>query len=217
MTEAGPFAYKCPCQDHALHLLESEFLFEVIDPETGMPAGEGEMGELVVTNLGRTCSPAIRFRTGDLVKLTSEACACGRQFRLLEGGILGRRDQMVIVKGVNLFPGAVAGVVEKFLEPGQEYRLEAYQREGTEELAVVLEEVSDQGRKNEEVAAAIAAELHLRFNVRLPVRTVARCSLPRSCYKSGRFVDRRRVGGYGWGTTRQGGWHDNGSDESAFS
>lgn len=193
MTETGPYGFQCPHQPRALHIIESEFLVEVVDPETGRPVGEGEVGELVLTNLGRICSPAIRFRTGDLVRLKSEACACGRRFRLLDGGILGRRDQMVIVKGVNLFPSAVASVVEKFLEPGQEYRLEAYRRDGTDELAVILEEVGDQ-RKNAEITAAIASALHLQFNVRLPVTTVARGSLPRSCYKSGRFVDRRRQG-----------------------
>src|SRR5205085_1882285 len=100
MTEMGAYGYECAAQC-GLHVNESEFIVEVLDPETARPAREGE---LVLTNLGRVGSPVIRYRTGDRVRLAETPCACGRTFRRLEGGILGRLDDMLIVRGVNVFP-----------------------------------------------------------------------------------------------------------------
>ena len=96
MTEVGAYGYECEAQA-GLHVNESEFIAEVIDPVTGAPAAEGE---LVLTNLGRLGSPLIRYRTGDRVRLAPAPCACGRTFQRLEGGILGRLDDMLIVRGV---------------------------------------------------------------------------------------------------------------------
>jgi phenylacetate-CoA ligase len=89
MTELGATGFTCQEQD-GVHLIESEFVFEVIDPNTGQAVGEGEQGELVATNLGRAGMPLIRYRTGDLVELDPSPCRCGRTFARLRGGILGR-------------------------------------------------------------------------------------------------------------------------------
>src|SRR4029434_9904621 len=102
--------YECP-GGGGLHSNESEFIAEVIDPVTAAPARDGE---LVLTNLGRVGSPAIRYRTGDHVRLAERPCPCGRTFVRLEGGILGRLDDMLIVRGVNVFPAAIEGVVRRF-------------------------------------------------------------------------------------------------------
>src|SRR5438034_3796172 len=107
MTEVGAYGYEC-AEQAGLHVNESEFVAEVIDPTTGAPARDGE---LVLTNLGRVGSPVIRYRTGDRVRLAAPPCACGRTFVRLEGGILGRFDDMLIVRGVNVFPAAIEGVV----------------------------------------------------------------------------------------------------------
>src|SRR2546425_2485645 len=96
MTEMGAYGYECAAQA-GLHVNESEFIAEVLDPATGAPAREGE---LVLTNLGRAGSPVIRYRTGDRVRLAGKAGACGRTFRRLEGGILGRPADMLILRGV---------------------------------------------------------------------------------------------------------------------
>ena len=93
-----------------VHLIESEFIAEVIDPTTGERAvADGETaGELVLTNLGRWGSPLIRYRTGDRVTLTRERCRCGRWFARMLGGIQGRIDDMIVIRGNNVFPSAVA-------------------------------------------------------------------------------------------------------------
>src|SRR6185503_13133777 len=98
--------FTCAKQD-GVHLIESEFVFEVIDPATCEPVVDGGQGELVATNLGRAGMPLIRYRTGDLVELDRSPCACGRTFARLKGGILGRADDMVIVRGMNIFPSAI--------------------------------------------------------------------------------------------------------------
>jgi phenylacetate-CoA ligase len=100
MTEMGAYGYECQAQA-GLHVNESEFIAEVIDPATGAASREGE---LVLTNLGRLGSPLIRYRTGDRVRLADGPCACGRTFVRLEGGILGRLDDMLIVAASTSFP-----------------------------------------------------------------------------------------------------------------
>ena len=116
LTETGPASFECWERPGGLHLLESEFIAEVIDPVTGRPAVDGELGELVLTNLGRTASPVIRYRTGDLVSRRLGTCACGRTLAWLEGGILSRADDMVTVRGVNVHPAAIEAVIRQFPE-----------------------------------------------------------------------------------------------------
>ncbi|HXP59759.1 MAG TPA: AMP-binding protein, partial [Dongiaceae bacterium] len=106
MTETGPVTYQCPARPGALHVLESAYLPEVIDPKSGVATPPGETGELVLTTLDRVGSPLLRYRTGDLVRPgAASVCACGRHELSLEGGILGRSDDMVVVRGVNVYPG----------------------------------------------------------------------------------------------------------------
>jgi phenylacetate-CoA ligase len=103
MTEMGAYGFECVAQA-GLHVNESEFIVEVIDPATGAPA---VAGELVLSNLGRLGSPLLRYRTGDRVRVAASPCRCGRSFLRLDGGILGRVDDMLIVRGVNVFPAAL--------------------------------------------------------------------------------------------------------------
>jgi phenylacetate-CoA ligase len=117
MTEVGPVTYECPARPGVLHVLESAHLAEVIEPETGRAVGAGATGELVLTTLARTGSPLLRYRTGDVVRCEGGRekgdvpCACGRYEMALEGGILGRTDDMVVVRGVNVYPSAVEEIV----------------------------------------------------------------------------------------------------------
>jgi acyl-CoA synthetase (AMP-forming)/AMP-acid ligase II len=106
-----------------LHILESDFIAEVIDPQSGQGVAPGQTGELVLTNLGRSGSPVLRYRTSDLVKRTeSTVCVCGSHEMALQGGILGRTDDMVTVRGVNLYPAAVEEIVRSCQGVG-EYRV----------------------------------------------------------------------------------------------
>src|SRR5437660_4969216 len=105
MTEIGPLGIECQENPGGLHLLETECLAEIIEPASAAHLPPGETGELVLTNLGRSGSPLIRYRTGDLVRADTDVCPCGRSFLRLKGGIVGRADDMVHVRGVKVTPG----------------------------------------------------------------------------------------------------------------
>ena len=113
MTECGTiFAFECNEQCGAIHIIEDHFIEEVIDPKTGEPVGYGQRGERVMTSFGRGFMPVLRYRTGDLVeKVESASCPCGRTFDLYRGGIIGRIDDMKIIRGVNVYPSAVENIV----------------------------------------------------------------------------------------------------------
>ena len=113
-SEVGAHSFECELQPGGIHLIESEFIAEVIDPQTGREAGTGEAGELVITNLGRPGFPVIRYRTGDLVRMNLAPCACGRTFARFDGGLLGRSDDMVTIRGVNVYPTAIENVIRQF-------------------------------------------------------------------------------------------------------
>ena len=188
LTEIGAYGIHCQYDKQAIHVNESEFIIEVINPNTGEYAPEGEVGEMVLTNLGRSCSPTIRFRTRDLVRLKKSACLCGRTFRMLDGGVLGRSDDMIIIRGINIFPPKVGEIVEGHLVIGEEYQMVAYSEKGGE-FKVMVELL--EGRNEEEVAKAIREDLRQRFEIRMDVEVVPVGILPRSEYKSKRFVDKR--------------------------
>src|SRR4029079_1852512 len=122
MTEIGPVAVEATDQRGRMYLLESEYLAEVLAPDQNTPVPPGEVGELVLTNLGRVGSPLIRYRTGDLVRVATDPDPAGRPWRRLDGGILGRADDMIHVRGNNLYPGPIEAIVRRFPEVA-EYRI----------------------------------------------------------------------------------------------
>jgi len=185
MTELGATGFTCE-EKAGVHLIESEFVFEVIDPATGWLVRDGEQGELVATNLGRTGSPLIRYRTGDLVELDPSPCRCGRTFARLKGGILGRADDMVIVRGVNVFPSAVEGVLREFPEIN-EFRIEVFSVGAIADLRNVIHAQS--GTKAA-LAQLVADRLHDRLLLRVPCELVPAGSLPRFELKARRVVRR---------------------------
>lgn len=191
LTEVGAYGIHCVFQDGAIHVNEAEFIFELIDPETGdLIEGDGT-GEMVLTNLGRTSSPSIRFRTGDIVKVKREKCPCGRTFRLLDGRIIGRVDGMIIMRGINIFPSQVQAVVEKHLEVGEEYQVVAYTEKGMAELKVLCELLDN--RPHGMILKKIEEELRNDFEIRIDVEAVPRGTIERSDYKSKRFIDKRET------------------------
>src|SRR3984893_14358914 len=137
MTEIGAFGFACS-QQQGVHVNEGEFIAEMLDPASGQPVQEGQVGELVLTNLGRWGSPAIRYRTGDLVRHGGYNCACGRTFLLLPGGVLGRADDMLIVRGVNVYPSALANILHRFPEV-QEYRIIVTRNSIMDEISLQVE------------------------------------------------------------------------------
>jgi phenylacetate-CoA ligase len=189
LTEVGAYGIHCQHQKGAIHVNESEFIIEVINPTTGESVLEGKEGEMVLTNLGRSCSPGIRFRTGDLVRFKKDTCPCGRTFRSLGGGVLGRSDDMITIRAMNIFPSQVGEIVERHLLIGEEYQVVAYARGGLEELKVLIE--FTEGRNGEEMTRTVREALRERFEIRMEVEGVPCGTLPRSDYKSKRFVDKR--------------------------
>jgi phenylacetate-CoA ligase len=151
------------------------------------PVGPGTRGELILTNLGRWGSPLVRYRTGDLVLPAKDpVCACGRSDLALEGGIIGRTDDMVFVRGVNVFPSAVEETVRRFPTVA-EYRVEVRTESGMTELALQLEpdpSCSEPGRLARDVETALRSS----FNLRIPVSLVAPGVLPRFELKAKRWV-----------------------------
>jgi phenylacetate-CoA ligase len=187
MTEAGPLAIECNGQHGGLHLLETECIAEVIDAATGLPQRDGEIGELVLTNLGRWGSPMLRYRTGDLVRLDPEPCPCGRIERRLKDGILGRTDDMIHVRGNNVYPSAVEALIRQVAEVA-EYRVEVDSSGSSPSLSVEVEPVPAA------VAAAVVERVDkvirdaLLFRAR--VVAVAPGSLPRFEMKARRILVR---------------------------
>lgn len=179
MTELGAYGYEC-AEQAGLHVNESEFIAEVIDPATGQPAMEGE---LVLSNLGRWGSPTIRYRSGDRVRVAEAPCACGRTFMRLEGGILGRLDDMLIVRGINVFPASIEGVVRRF--PAiDEFQIEVFRDGELDEVRVLVELEDPSGvRPVQEAFREV-------LGIRLQVAAVPLKSLPRFELKARRLVRR---------------------------
>ncbi|MGE3508067.1 MAG: phenylacetate--CoA ligase family protein [Vicinamibacterales bacterium] len=187
LTEVGPISFECWESPGHLHLNESEYICEVLDPRSGLPVPDGERGELVVTNLGRAAHPVIRYRTGDVVIRRSNPCACGRTYARLEGGVLSRVDDMVNVRGVNVFPAAIEAVVREFTEVA-EFRAVVSRQDALASLAIQIEVRGGDGRL---VASRVSSSLRQAFGLTVPVTIVEQGSLPRFEVKGRRFVIER--------------------------
>lgn len=187
MTEVGPVSYPNPAFPEILHVIESAYLAEVIDPQTGAPVGPGQIGELILTSLGRWGSPLLRYRTGDLVQIsTRPAAELGTVELALEGGILARADDMVVVRGVNLYPSAVDAVVRSV--PGiAEYRVELSNRGAMAEMWLKVEPTPD-CRDPVNLAPRLEEAFSTAFQLRVPVVLVERGELPRFELKAMRWV-----------------------------
>jgi len=180
-SEVGPWGY-ADAEQRGLHIIESEFIAEFLSVESGTAAAEGELAELVITTLGRVGSPVIRYRTGDLVRPSWNSSTSNR-FVLLDGGVIGRADDMMIIRGVNIFPSSIEQILHSFPEV-IEYRITASKEGEMDALGIEVED-----RLNE--PSRIATELQLRLGLRIDVVTVETGSLPRSEGKGKHFVDRR--------------------------
>jgi phenylacetate-CoA ligase len=181
-TEIGGHGMTCLAQC-GVHLNEGEFLIEVIDPLTLKPADEGE---LVITNLDRIGSPVLRYRTGDHVRINGDVCECGRTFVRMDGGIIGRIDQMLIVRGVNIFPSSLESIVRSFPRV-QEFRVIVDDIDAMDELLIVVEVSGD---NPEGVVTALGREAAHRLGLRVGVELAAQ-PLPRFEMKASRVIDKR--------------------------
>jgi len=186
MTEVGPVSYQCPAQPGTLHVLEAAYLAEVIDPATSLEVQPGEAGELVLTTLDRLGSPLLRYRTGDLVKPGERTrCMCGRCDLALDGGILGRTDDMVVVRGVNVYPSLIEDLVRAFPDVA-EYRAQLDCRQSMVELSLEVELDPKRGDPAL-LQKELERSLQTTLNLRVPVRILPAGSLPRFEMKAQRW------------------------------
>jgi phenylacetate-CoA ligase len=190
MTEVGPVSYECPARAGVLHVIERAFIAEVVDPATGQPVSAGGQGELILTNLGRTGSPLLRYRTGDLVKCGMRnaecgICACGSTDLALEGGILGRVDDMVVVRGVNVYPGAIEEII-RGVGGVAEYQVRVSRAQALAELTVTVEPAEP--AVGSEVAGRLTAAFESSLALRVQVALAAPGSLPRFESKARRWT-----------------------------
>jgi phenylacetate-CoA ligase len=181
-TEVGPWGVG-DRQGQGLHVIESEFIAEFLSLATGGPAKDNEEAELVITNLGRVGCPVLRYRTGDVVRPTWQHSGSNR-FVLLNGGVLGRNDDMFIVRGVNVFPSSIDHILRSFPEV-VEYRATVYRVSEMDRLRIEVEDRLEQPDR-------IAQEFKIRLGLRVEVETVPLSSLPRFEGKGRRFVDNRK-------------------------
>jgi phenylacetate-CoA ligase len=186
MTEIGPLAIECRDNPGGLHIVETAFLAEVVDPETGQAVEPGTLGELVLTNFGRLGSPLIRYRTGDLVRIDPKPCPCGCCFARLDGGILGRVDDMIVIRGNNVYPSALQTILHRFPEV-LEYRLTV---DRTTSLAALHIEVELAAADADAVIARIDQAIRAELLFRAELRAVPPGTLPRFEMKARRLVEK---------------------------
>lgn len=192
-TEVGPWGFGSS-DGQAIHVIESEFIAEFLPwkPDQGDVNGPSELDpekdlfELVLTSLGRVGAPVFRYRTGDLVNpsFSSERESC---FVRLESGVLGRTDDMIVVRGVNIFPSSIDAIVRSF--PAiTEYRLTVSKKGAMDAL---LLEFESNANSDEKTAEWLAEKLSIQLNLRFEVIRVSQGDLPRSEGKAKRLFDRR--------------------------
>lgn len=181
-TEIGPWGVG-DLAGPGLDVLEPWFHPEFLAVDTGTAAAPGELAELVITTLGRAGAPLIRYRTGDLVRPRWPDADAACPWVRLEGGVVGRADDMLVIRGVNVFPSAIDDIVRGFPEVS-EYRITVSTRESLDELALEVEDHLDD-------PARVARELQVRLGLRIDVTVVPPGSLPRFEGKGRRFVDHR--------------------------
>lgn len=186
MTEIASLGVESEDRPGGMYLLETEVIAEIVDPETLEPVPHGETGELLITNLGRVGSPLIRYRTRDLVRAGTAEDPAGRQLLWLEGGILGRSDDMVTIRGNNVFPSSIEAVLRE-LEEVAEFRIDVQTVREMHELCITVEPTPDAADRLESVQDAAARALKQRLGFGCQVKGAEVGELPRFELKGRRF------------------------------
>jgi phenylacetate-CoA ligase len=188
VTEVGHFGFECLNQS-GVHVIESEFLAEVFEPGTSNPVSDGKVGELVLTALCRTGMPAIRYRTGDIVQMTREKCDCGRTFSRLIGGVKGRMDGMITVRGINVYPSTIEDCLMSFPEIA-EFHVDIFDKLGMKEIEVKIEPhgLDPSGPEAIDLKEKVRQGLYQRLYLRADVVIVNPGSIPRPPGKAKRFT-----------------------------
>lgn len=190
----GPgVAMECAAAN-GLHVAEDQFYAEIVDPETLKPLPDGEWGELVFTTLTRECCPLVRYRTRDVTRIIAKECSCGRTHRKIDR-IVGRTDDMLIIRGVNVFPSQIEQVIVGFPEIAAQYQIILTNKGPLDRVELDVETVPDfpfdEIRKLEELKARLATELKSNLQIAVDIKIVEPKTIERSEGKAKRIVDLR--------------------------
>jgi phenylacetate-CoA ligase len=180
---------ECIQERNGAHVQEDHFLVEVIDPSSGRPLGPGEEGELVFTTLTKEALPMVRYRTGDISSLDATPCSCGRT-TLRMARVRGRYDDMLIIRGVNLYPSEVERILLSVGDVAPHYQVLVDRPGAMDELTVVCEPASD-GADRADLERRLEHALHAGTSLSMIVQVVDRGTVPRSEGKAVRVVDKR--------------------------
>ena len=190
----GPgVAMEC-VEQNGLHLVEDHILAEILDPVTHEPVPEGEWGELVLTTLTKEATPVIRYRTKDITRIIPGECACGRTHRRIDR-LHGRTDDMMIIRGVNVFPSQIENVCTAFPELENWYQIELTREKGLDVATLKIETVAgfdfDEVGKIQDLQARVKAALKAELNIAIIIKIVEPHTIQRSEGKAVRIVDLR--------------------------
>ena len=192
-TEIGAWGFECGCQPGALHINEAMFLVQVEDLESGeILTHPGSSGKLVITALDRLAQPCVRFDSKDVVELSDQVCECGRTYRLLPGGVIGRADDITKVKGVLLAPSSIEDVVRSFPGLGSEYEVVVQKRGDMDYITLKVEVEEPSMSDSKALLNGLKTELRVKTNLGYNIELFEPGALPRYEVKAKRFKDLRK-------------------------
>ena len=184
MTETGPVTVECSSTPGLLHIIEHAFVAEVIDPITLKKQSHGTIGELVLSSFGRAGCPLLRYRTGDIVHLTHQKCACGFNGQSLLGGILSRADEMIFLKGNNIYPSVLQNMLHS-IDGILEFRITFRKSDGNSDLMFEIETLPSD---SELIKTRLEKVIQSAFLFKPLIKILPKDSLPRQEMKSQRFI-----------------------------
>jgi phenylacetate-CoA ligase len=191
-TEIGAWSYECMEQSGGLHVNEAFFLVEIQDIHTGEYIEEpGRRGKMIITALDRIGQPCIRFDSKDVIEWSSGPCACGRTFRRIEGGVIGRADDITKVKGVLLAPSAIEEVVRSIKGLSNEYEVIVDNKNDIDQITLKVELMPDAANRKDSIGAELKDQLRIKTNLGYILEFYNYESLPRYEVKAKRFKDMR--------------------------
>jgi phenylacetate-CoA ligase len=194
-TEIGAWGFECAAQSGGLHVNEALFLVQLEDPETGeIIEGPGRRGKVVITALDRIAQPCIRFDSKDVVEWASDPCPCGRSFRLLKGGVVGRADDITKIKGVLVAPSAIEEVVRSIRGLSNEFEIVVTKKGDLDDITLKIELLPDAEGNRESILTQLKDQLRLKTNLGYNIEIHPFQSLPRYEVKAKRFKDLRKQG-----------------------
>jgi phenylacetate-CoA ligase len=192
-TEIGAWSYECEAQPWGMHANEGLFLVEIEDVETGEFIEEpGRRGKMIITALDRFAQPCIRFDSKDIIEWAAEPCACGRTFRIIKGGVLGRADDITKVKGVLLAPTAIEEVVRGMDNLGDEFEVVVDKVGDIDRITLKVELLPEMGNEPGPIEAQLKDQLRLKTNLGYRLEFHEYGSLQRYDVKAKRFKDLRK-------------------------